>query len=295
MEEKQLRLFIACAQLGSFQQAADQQFMSQRAVSKRISNLEDELGTKLFNREKNKIILTTAGHHFLARAMEILNTMQLANYETKQFAPKQQHISVGYFSPFDGALLRSALLSLPPTVNTIIEEKGSEHLISDVLLGRLDCALILQNQDSSQIDQNNLVSLPILESPLVIGASPQYQYLDQIHHLTTTLRQLPVIYYSVEESEYLQNIFKVQLGQLASVINMHRVTSYEHMQLLVSLGKALSFYPERLLDQISNPHDAIQYIPLNTHQLSATFMLIYRRDCQNPVVHQLGCQLKSTS
>lgn len=66
MDIEQLKNFLAAAQLGSFQRVADQQFISQRTVSKQMTSLEDELGVQLFFRGPNKITLTNAGTYFVA-------------------------------------------------------------------------------------------------------------------------------------------------------------------------------------------------------------------------------------
>ncbi|WP_080775016.1 helix-turn-helix domain-containing protein [Levilactobacillus brevis] len=56
MEERQLVLFVETAQFGSFQKTAEFNLMSQRAVSKRISALETEIGATLFDRQKTRSI-----------------------------------------------------------------------------------------------------------------------------------------------------------------------------------------------------------------------------------------------
>lgn len=75
MDIEQLKNFLAAAQLGSFQRVADQQFISQRTVSKQMTSLEDELGVQLFFRGPNKITLTNAGTYFVQRATELLNQL----------------------------------------------------------------------------------------------------------------------------------------------------------------------------------------------------------------------------
>ena len=50
MELRQITTFIKVAQLGSFSKAADSLGYSQSAVTVQIRQLEDELGTRLFDR-----------------------------------------------------------------------------------------------------------------------------------------------------------------------------------------------------------------------------------------------------
>ena len=59
-----LRVFEAVARLGSFTRGADELHVSQSAVSRQISLLEDYLQVKLFNREQRGISLTDAGRRY---------------------------------------------------------------------------------------------------------------------------------------------------------------------------------------------------------------------------------------
>ena len=56
-----LRAFVAVAELSSFSRAAEQIYLTQPAVSKRIAALEDELGMRLFDRIGRGVHLTEAG------------------------------------------------------------------------------------------------------------------------------------------------------------------------------------------------------------------------------------------
>ena len=71
MEIDELRAFIEVAQTGSFSQAAEALFLTQPAVSKRVANLEAELGLQLFDRIGRRTALTEAGSTLLPRAREL--------------------------------------------------------------------------------------------------------------------------------------------------------------------------------------------------------------------------------
>ena len=71
MEIRQLRYFLAVANARSFLKAADSLFVSRQAVSKAITQLEDELGVSLFVRTQNGAMMTPAGIFFYPRATAI--------------------------------------------------------------------------------------------------------------------------------------------------------------------------------------------------------------------------------
>lgn len=82
-----LTVFEASARHGSFTRAAEELNMSQSAVSKRIAALEDWLGTRLFERVRQRIVLTEAGAHYLSQIREALEIMEEATMETLSFRP----------------------------------------------------------------------------------------------------------------------------------------------------------------------------------------------------------------
>jgi len=73
MDISSLEAFIAVARHRSFSKASEQLFVTQPAVSKRVSALENELQTELFNRISRQISLTEAGEQMLPKAQELIN------------------------------------------------------------------------------------------------------------------------------------------------------------------------------------------------------------------------------
>lgn len=79
MELRVLRYFLAVAQTRNITHAAQQLLISQPALSKQLSDLENELGTTLFIRGHRQLTLTSAGEYLQARATEMID---LANKTT---------------------------------------------------------------------------------------------------------------------------------------------------------------------------------------------------------------------
>ena len=72
MEIKQLRAFLAVASAQSFLGAADTLYISRQAVSKTVTQLESELGVKLFVRGQSGAELTPAGAYFYPQARALV-------------------------------------------------------------------------------------------------------------------------------------------------------------------------------------------------------------------------------
>lgn len=87
MRLSQLIYFKKITECGTISEAANDLSISAPAVSIAISNLEKELGVKLFERSGNRLILTQAGGVYLKRIDQILRDLIQANQEIRQFSP----------------------------------------------------------------------------------------------------------------------------------------------------------------------------------------------------------------
>jgi LysR family glycine cleavage system transcriptional activator len=68
-----LKAFEAAARHESFTRAADELCVTQGAVSHQVKALEAELGLKLFNRERQRLVITEAGRSYLATVRDALD------------------------------------------------------------------------------------------------------------------------------------------------------------------------------------------------------------------------------
>ncbi len=86
MDLFQLKCFLSIVRYGSFTEASYEVALSQSALSKHISKLEDELKVKLFDRSKRQTELTSAGQEFVPYAQSILNSYEQACTAMKKYA-----------------------------------------------------------------------------------------------------------------------------------------------------------------------------------------------------------------
>ncbi len=71
-----LYYFLVLSESGHYGQAAEQLFITQQALSKSISQLEERFGAELFSRQGRRKVLTPAGEALQQRARQLLNQVQ---------------------------------------------------------------------------------------------------------------------------------------------------------------------------------------------------------------------------
>lgn len=99
-----LRYFVSIAETGSFTKSALQNNIAQSALSRRVRDLEADLGVQLFYRNGRGVLLTEVGETFLARARGILADMESLRQELVRSA---------------GVLEGTVTLGVPPSVGSI--------------------------------------------------------------------------------------------------------------------------------------------------------------------------------
>ncbi|MFC0171821.1 LysR family transcriptional regulator [Vibrio comitans] len=99
MDIKTLKTFLSVAKLKNFSAAARELNTVQPTVSRHISDLENELGTKLFLRTTHQVELTAAGEVLLPEARAILaNDLRVKELVGKALESKESVLNIGYLA-----------------------------------------------------------------------------------------------------------------------------------------------------------------------------------------------------
>lgn len=176
MNLKQISYFIKIAELRSFTLAANALYVSQPALSRQMSQLEDEIGTALFIRSDKGLKLTDAGVLLRQRAPTILSDVaQLRNdLQTAYSQAPAGVLSVGI-----GMSLRD-ILTVPvisgfqqeyPNVALDILESVTGPLIEDIKSGNIDCALVFELDPSAQV-----IAEPFVKERLFLVGPPDADF-----------------------------------------------------------------------------------------------------------------------
>ncbi|MCY4285892.1 MAG: LysR family transcriptional regulator [Thiotrichales bacterium] len=142
---RQLRYFKAVVEEGSFNRAAESVHVSQPALSLQIRELEDALGAPLLERENRRVVLAPLGRQVHAQVLRILDEVLLLETMGKRFTEGPFRIAIGIVStlaPYLLAGLLERLESASPSVELDVMEAPGGELVSTLLAGRLDAAIL---------------------------------------------------------------------------------------------------------------------------------------------------------
>jgi DNA-binding transcriptional LysR family regulator len=146
MELRHLRYFVAVANGLNFRQAAKRLHISQPPLSRQIHDLENELGTKLFDRSKQKLALTPAGECFLKESREILSHVQRA-VQLAQAASRGEagQLRIAILPPIGGLFLPPAIRAFRqrfPVVDLTILDLPPQEQIAALMDRRIDIGFV---------------------------------------------------------------------------------------------------------------------------------------------------------
>jgi DNA-binding transcriptional LysR family regulator len=139
------RTFLAVVTMGSFQGAAEQLNLTQTAVSARIRVLEDQLGRRLFIRNKAGARLTDAGERFQRDAVSLLQIWERARQRVALPPGHANVVSIGGELSLWSPLLTNWLIWMRqqhPDLALRAEVETPAHLLDKVQNGSLDLAVM---------------------------------------------------------------------------------------------------------------------------------------------------------
>ncbi len=165
MDTGLLKAFLEVQRTRHFGRAAANLFLSQSTVSARIRQLEEELGTHLFIRQRKHIELTPAGRKFLAFAENMINTWNRAQQEIS--VPEGMHslLAIAALPSLWDAFLEDWLRQLPallPELALRADAGDTDSLLRQLQEGTLDLALLFDPPETARFQLRELAPLPLV-------------------------------------------------------------------------------------------------------------------------------------
>jgi DNA-binding transcriptional LysR family regulator len=203
MDIIKLEAFLTLAETGNFTRAADELFISQPALSKQISSLEEELKVPLFNRSKKATSLTLYGEYFVPYAKNML-----ANYRNaKEHILQIENLNEGTLrfgaTNFIGVYLIPFYLAkfqeLFPGITLHFTINSSRNILSKLSSYELEFILL---SDYIEIDEKRFARIPWYQDELRVIVGKKCPLFEQDSVSLQDLAQYTYITKSPSSSIY---------------------------------------------------------------------------------------------
>ena len=246
MDTTNLQTFIVAAERESFSLAAEQLYLTQPAVSKRVATLEGELGATLFDRIGRRISLTEAGRELLPRARAILREIEDSRRLISNLSGRvggrlsigtSHHIGLHRLPP----VLRQFSKAYP-AVELELQFMDSEDACRAVLAGDLELGIVTLPLTPLA----DLHSEQIWPDPLDVVVSREHPLADQSRINFAKLAEHPAILPS--SGTYTRQLLEQSVNEVGGKLKAGMTSNYlETIKMMVSVGLGWSVLPRSML------------------------------------------------
>ncbi len=168
-----LEIFLRVVREGSFSRAAETLLMTQPAVSQHIQDLETQLGTQLFLRERRGVSMTTEGETLHTYAVQILQLMAEAENaitDVRKLASGQLALGATpgvsiYLLPDYIQAFRAQFPQLSVTLQTGI----TPQIVGELRAGQIEMGFIEGELDALTSTQIGITALEVVEQHVAVG------------------------------------------------------------------------------------------------------------------------------
>lgn len=248
METSNLKAFIKVAETASFSKAAEQLFLTQPAVSKRIKQLEQQFDSKLLDRKGKQIHLTQTGLALLPRARQIVNSILDA----------RQHIADMEGSPMGSLKMATShhigLHHLPPILRAFSAQYPDVELDLNFMDSEQACQLIEHNELEIAVvtlpfeNSPKIEYSPVWDDPLMITCAADHPLTELPAISLNDLVKHPAVLPS--HGTFTRQAIEKALQDVMSELTINLETNYlETIKMMVSVGLGWSILPSSMLDK----------------------------------------------
>ena len=271
MNLRDLQYADALARTRHFGEAAASCNISQSTLSIQIKKLEEELGTRLFERDSRQVLLTDTGKILLTEMKQVLAAAE----SLKEKAAALQHPLAGTvrFGAFP-TLAPYVLPHIMPTLHTALpraqfqlREEKTEQLLQQLLDGGLDAALIALPVHDARLD-----ALPLFAESFLLAVGKGSPLAKRKKVSIDALKDQEVLLLDEGHclrAQSLEVCTRIGIGESQS----YRATSLETLRHMVAANAGVTLMPA-LAAEPDSAH--VAYLPFTEPAPQRTIALVFR-------------------
>ncbi len=283
IEIKLFRAAVVLAEELHMTRASEKIGLTQSGMSKRIKNLEDQLGIQLFKRGLGQVVtLTSQGEVFVAEARIILEQCQRAFHVTRAASNRAEIVLHVGKSPYTDPYLLTNLLSLHlplfPGLRVEVTSRLVVDLSHELLNGTLDLAFLTSMPETPRIS-----SLTVANQPFFVALLEQDELAAFRSVSGDQLAARSCILFDRRVHPYLyEKVLRDLRPASAPGTSLHHVMTAEEASHLVLRGLGVALLTQAGAWRIAR--DGITIRPLSAQELRVETRLASRSDNRLPVI-----------
>lgn len=275
----QLEAFVEVARLGSVTRAADTLFVTQPALTARLSRLEHAVGTTLLARSARGVRLTEAGLVFLPFAKQAIAAIEEAQRAIRQLggSPRSE-LAIGATPTLASYVLPTVvnrIIQTHPQLNVAVRSAASEDLVELLLRGQIQLAVC------RAVHHRDLESLPLYEEELIIVAVPGHPLARRSPIAVGDLANevLIALHRSRSYRDVVDSVLRQANGTPRAVIDIDNSEVAKHM---VQEGIGVALLPRTAVSADLRDGRLIELDVADLPPTRRPMVLLWRRDAPEP-------------
>ena len=268
MNDRELLYVKTIAETKSISEAAKRLFIAQPSLSQALQKIEGDIGTPLFIRHQNGMVLTLAGEKYCKAAYEILNIYNdFENEITYINDLKKGRVTIG-ITNFMGAYLLPKIvpefIEKYPNIEIYIREENSSELEKLLLDGNIDFAIM----HNHPLKQNKSVHYDVLyRDPFVIATKKGYgdykvKRDNKFPYAKVNINEFKdERFILVTKGKGIRNVCDIIFVKSGIIPNIVLTTkNYETARRLASTGYGVTMIPLQYITIFEGQYDADYYL-----------------------------------
>ncbi|KJZ61416.1 LysR family transcriptional regulator [Pseudomonas fluorescens] len=288
-----LDLFITVAQERNLTRAARIKHLAVSAISKRITELESQVGAPLLIRNARGVELTPAGQSMLFYARQLKQTLEQLDNELGDYATGiKGHVRIhaitsalSQFLPDDVA----GFVALYPLIKFDIEERVGSAVIRAVADGRADLGII-----AVQTAAQGLETLPYRNDELTLVVPADHALASRKSVRFKEVLEHEFVGPHLESS--MHTLLTSEAEKLGMALKLRiRISSFDCMCRMVSSGLGVAVLPRSVINQYLRSHK-LKAVTLDEPWAQRSLLLTFKKyDAASPTLKTLIDHLKLPS
>ena len=265
-----IEAFLELTETNSFAKAAASLNLSQPALSRRIQKLEQELGTKLFDRTTRKVSLSYSGRNFYERARGIIEAIKTASRTLNEKYSFPSIIKIGAVNSALSNIIYPTIKifkKMEPRCKIQIIERSSNYVVDSVLGGECEFGI---NFTGIQEPGISFEKLFVEDYIVVFPKGDPLEKKKKIKLSDIKNRDFISVWKGSGSRVYFENALALQNEDLDWTYEVRHIPSALAM---VEQGLGITLAPKLA---VSKEHRNLSYRPLIDPKITRTMGLIKR-------------------